>query len=273
MNITIHRNNIKRKFGWLRDKFDSRDLNFSVQFRLPTKLPPSTDLRDKCSPVEDQGELGSCTANALVGALEYLEIKAGVPFQDLSRLFVYYNERDRAGTVGEDSGAQLRDGIKVLAKLGVCKETSWPYDINRFKDKPTDECYLAAGNHQITAYQRMTTLSEMKACLAGGLPFVGGFTVYPSMMTDEVKASGVIPMPSLWDKIKGSLGGHAICFVGYDDVTQTFIVRNSWGAEWGQKGYCFMPYAYVQKYASDFWCIQKNENDLYAMLKQQEVAV
>ena len=251
------------RLGWIKDKRDDRDLNFSVQFRLPTTLPPSVDLRAGCSSVEDQGQLGSCTANALVGALEYLEIKAGTSFQDLSRLFVYYNERDREGTVDEDSGAQLRDGIKVLAKLGVCKEISWPYDVNQFKVKPLDACYLAAANHQITAYQRLNTLADMKACLAGGLPFVFGWTVYNSAMSDEVKVSGDVPMPSLWDKIQGALGGHAVMAVGYDDDTKRIAFRNSWSTGWGKVGYGTLGYSYIQKYASDFWCIQRTENDLY----------
>lgn len=223
--------------------------------------------------MEDQGQLASCTSQALVGALEFLEIKAGAKFADLSRLFVYYNERDLENTLSEDSGAQLRDGIKVLAKLGVCKESLWLYDIKRFADKPTDDCYTKASDHTITAYQRISTLTDMKACLAGGLPFVFGFDVFKSAMTDAVALTGDIPMPSRWERMMGAEGGHAIMAVGYDDAKKVIIFRNSWGKGWGKMGYGSLSYAYIQKYASDFWCIQKNKSSLYTMLKQQEMAV
>ena len=245
------------RLGWIKDKPDSRDLNFSVQFRLPAKLPPSADLRSGCSPVEDQGQLGSCTAQALIGALEYLEIQANAPFADLSRLFVYYNERPDP-TV--DSGAQIRDGIKSLAKIGVCREDLWPYAIDQFAVKPPDACYLAAGNHVIMQYTRLNTLNDMKSCLAMGYPFVAGFTVYPSMETDTVAKTGIIPMPSLLDRIRGSVGGHAICFVGFNDASQRFIIRNSWGVGWGDKGFGYLPYKYP---VSDAWCIERESSNLY----------
>ena len=263
------------RLGWIKDRKDTRDHLFRERFMLrdPVTLPSSANLRSGCSPVEDQGKLGSCTANALVGALEFLEIKAGSPFQDLSRLFVYYNERDIERTTAKDSGAQIRDGIKSLAKLGVCKESSWPYDISRFRDKPTDDCFLAAGNHQIIAYQRLKTLDEMKACMASGFPVVFGWMVYASAMTDAVKATGNIPMPSRWEQIKGPEGGHASMQVGFIDKDGKVKFRNSWSEGWGDGGYGTLDYEYVQKYGSDFWAIQRTESDLFAMVKQQEVAV
>ena len=106
------------------------------------------DLRALCSPVEDQGQLGSCTANALVGMLEYLEIVHRFPFVDLSRLFVYYNERVIEHSVHDDSGAMLRDGIKTLAKQGVCPEENWPYIIAKFA-VPSPFCYREAVDYQI----------------------------------------------------------------------------------------------------------------------------
>ena len=172
------------KFGWLPDLPDSRDVHFLTVFKTPGKLPPRVDLRAGCSPVEDQGQLGSCTAQALAGALEYLQLKVlrlgGLPprYRDLSRLFIYYNERAAMGTVREDSGAMLRVGIKTLVKLGACKEEMWPYDIGRFARKPARRCYGEAQGHTVTAYQRLTSLEEMKSCLAQGMPFVFGFSVY-----------------------------------------------------------------------------------------------
>lgn len=133
---------LKRNFGWRPDLPDHRDLLYGAVMRVKATLPAKIDLRTLCSAVEDQGELGSCTANALAGALEFLERKSGsVDFADLSRLFVYYNERAIEGTVKSDSGAMLRDGIKVLAKQGVCSETAWPYVVGKFDRKPGVACY------------------------------------------------------------------------------------------------------------------------------------
>ena len=257
-------NIVKRKLGWLHDKPDPRDLNFSVQFRLPVKLPPSMDLRSGCSPVEDQGNLGSCVGNAIVGADEFLEIKSGTPFKDLSRLFAYYNARRDKGA---DTGATIRDGIKALVKYGVCREDRWPYDVAQFAIEPPNKCYAEAYGHRITAYQRLTTLTDMKACLAGGFPFVFGFDVFKSAMTDAVAKTGDIPMPSRWERITGAEGGHAVMGSGYLDKSGKINFRNSWGKEWGDGGYGTLDFDYIQKYASDFWCIQKSQSDLYALSK------
>ena len=143
------------------------------------------DLSSGCSAVEDQGNLGSCTANALVGALEFLEKKNNVPFTDMSRLFIYYNERVIEHSVDSDSGAMIRDGIKTLKKQGACSEKIWPYTIAKFKVKPSPVCYKEALDHQITSYERILTLDQMKTCLADGYPFVFGFTVYESFESDD----------------------------------------------------------------------------------------
>jgi len=254
------------KFGWIPDVPDRRDVPFQRVFRLPGKLPASVDLRSGCSPVEDQGGLGSCTAQALVGALEFLQIKAGVSVKDLSRLFVYYNERAREGNILSDSGAMLRTGIKVLKHFGVCQENKWPYNTSKFKLWPTPECYEEGRKHQVIAYQRLTTLAEMKACLAMGLPFVFGFSVYASAMTDEAAKTGIIPIPDDNDSLQG---GHAILGVGYDDAKQSLLFRNSWGESWGEKGYGWLPYAFLESrdLSDDFWCVQGTESDLYAGLR------
>ena len=116
-------------YGWIPDLPDHRDFSYGALHRVPVRLPASVDLRRACSPVEDQGDLGSCTGNALAGAVELLEKKDGIPLVNVSRLFVYYNERAIEHTVGEDAGAMLRDGIKTLVKQGVCAEKKWPYVI------------------------------------------------------------------------------------------------------------------------------------------------
>jgi C1A family cysteine protease len=214
-------------YGWLPDLPDHRDLFYSaVAPRLAT-LPKKVDMRSKCSPVEDQGQLGSCTANALVGALEFLEVKDGAPFVDLSRLFVYYDERVIEGTVDQDSDAFIRDGIKTLAKQGVCTETEWPYKASKFAKKPSRACYRTAKKHRIVSYHRVTTVDEMRNCLAEGFPFVFGFTVYEAFESAAVARSGVLNMPGPKEKV---VGGHAVMGVGYDDGARRFIIRNSWAA-------------------------------------------
>jgi C1A family cysteine protease len=247
----------KRVFGWVPDVPDQRDYLLKAVLKIPAKLPTSVDLSKGCSKVEDQGDLGSCTANALAGALEFLERKDKVrPFEDFSRLFVYYNERVIEHTVRSDSGAMLRDGIKTLAKQGVCSENSWPYDTAKFTKKPGAACYKEAADHCITSYHRIVTVDEMRACLAEGYPFVFGFAVYESFESQQVSKAGVVEMPKQGER---SLGGHAVMAAGYDDTTQRFLVRNSWGTGWGKKGYFTMPYDYLRNrdLSDDFWTIRR----------------
>jgi C1A family cysteine protease len=247
------------RYGWVPDVPDQRDYLLGAVLRIPATLPPMVDLRHLCSKVEDQGQLGSCTANALAGALEFLERKDKIAFEDFSRLFIYYNERAVEHTIQSDSGAMIRDGIKVLAKKGVCSERKWPYLVSKFRLKPTPACYKDATNHQITSYHRILTLDEMRACLAESFPFVFGFTVYESFESQTVARTGIVNMPKHDEQ---SLGGHAVLAVGYDDAQQRFIVRNSWGANWGIKGYFTMPYKYVadRNLSDDFWTIRRGEN-------------
>jgi C1A family cysteine protease len=249
----------KSRYGWVPDLPDHRDLLYGAVRPVPKTLPKHIDLRLTCSPVENQGNLGSCTGNALAGAVEYLECKNNVPFVDVSRLFIYYNERALISTVKWDSGAMLRDGMKTLKKQGVCSEKKWPYIISKFIVKPSPACYKEALNHQITSYRRILTLDEMRMCLAEGFPFVFGFTVYESFESSEVARNGVVHLPQPSER---ALGGHAVLAVGYDDKEKRCIVRNSWGTGWGQKGYFTMPYDYVadRNLSDDFWTIRKGEN-------------
>jgi len=249
-----------RGYGWLPDLPDQRDHQYAAPRRVLAKLPPKADLRPGCPPVYDQGQLGSCTANAIGAAhqFEQLRQEADKAFAP-SRLFIYYNERAIEHTVDTDSGAMIRDGIKSVVKQGVCPETMWPYQIDAFTRRPTAPCYRTALAHQVVSYQRLTPdLDQMKGCLADGYPFVFGFSVYESFETSAVARTGVVPLPKAGERV---LGGHAVLAVGYDDAAQRFLVRNSWGDKWGKKGYCLMPYAYFTTpgLASDFWTIRMVE--------------
>ncbi|CAE7945913.1 unnamed protein product, partial [Symbiodinium sp. KB8] len=214
-------------------------------------------------PIFDQGHLGSCTANALAAAFHFtlhkMEVENGKDFADFtpSRLFIYYNERLVEGSVNQDAGAMIRDGIKTMSKVGVCPESVWKYDDGPdfFKQQPDSRSYEIAQKCKVIGYARVAQdLSQMKMCLKNGYPFVFGFAVLSSFQTEEVARTGKMVMPQANDQ---QLGGHAVCAVGYDDFQQCFIVRNSWGEEWGDKGYFYMPYEYMcnPALASDFWAI------------------
>jgi C1A family cysteine protease len=222
-----------------------------------TAHPAKVDLRPHCPPVYDQGQLGSCTANAIGGAVQFDREKQKLkPDFVPSRLFIYYNERVIEHTVSTDSGAQIRDGIKSVAKQGVPPETDWPYDIAKFADKPPAKAYTDGLKDRAVSYSRVArNLNQMKGCLASGFPFVLGFTVYDSFESQQVAQTGVMPMPASGESV---LGGHAVMAVGYDDSQQRFIVRNSWGTGWGMQGYFTMPYAYLTDsgLSSDFWTIR-----------------
>ena len=244
---------MKRQYGWVPDIPDSRDYLYSA-IKPVIKLPGEADLRKSCSVIENQGMLGSCTANALAGNLEFLDNIADANYKDVSRLFIYYNERALEGTVDFDSGASLRDGIKTLKKMGACWEDIWPYIVERFGKKPTKRCYLEAKKHCIESYHRLDTVSEMLTCITEGYPFVFGFAVYESFESQRVAKTGVVYMPKKSERV---LGGHAVMAVGFSQKDKRFLVRNSWGENWGQKGYFTMPYEYLQTLAEDFWTIRR----------------
>ena len=146
-----------KRFGWVPDLPDARDHLYAAPPQYLTALPTQVDLRDQLpKEIYDQGQLGSCTANAIGAAFEFGLLKQGLGDFMPSRLFIYYNERAMEGTVDTDSGAMIRDGIKSVNKQGVCPETSWTYDISKFAQKPPASCYQEAMGHQVTSYQRVS---------------------------------------------------------------------------------------------------------------------
>lgn len=240
------------RLGWKRDLVDFRDADFLfVPQHSAETLPSSVNLTAKCPSVYDQGQLGSCTANAIAGAFEFDIMRQGLADFMPSRLFIYYYERLMEGDVDEDNGAQIRDGIKVINQRGVCPESLWPYDISRFAEQPPIQCSVEALKDRAVQYQRVDQdLVAVKSCLASGLPFVFGVDVYQSFMDAQ---NGVIPMPASGEALEG---GHALLCVGYDGAEQRFLFRNSWSEQWGNKGYGTIPYDYlISAHASDFWQI------------------
>lgn len=253
------------RLNWVRDLPDHRDWSYHAP-RL--EIPKRVDLRPLCSPVVDQGQIGSCTGNALAGCFEFLEIKENADphygpeeflnnhFDPVSRLFIYWNERVLDGTTDQDAGAQIRDGVKTLNQIGACREKRWGYSKANLFRKPGKMAFAESRGHQISEYRRIGRLDDMKSCLAEGFPFVFGFTVFESFESDEVAKTGLMPMPKRGESV---LGGHAVMAVGYEEPTQRVIIRNSWGTGWGDQGYFYMPYSFIgnARYADDMWTIRK----------------
>ncbi len=249
-----------QKYGWIPDLPDIRDHMYAAPQPVLATLPPLVDLRPQCPPVYDQGQLGSCTGNAIAGAVQFVRMNAKPPLTPdfvPSRLFIYYNERVMEHTVRQDSGAMIRDGIKSISKLGVCPETpDWPYVVAKFAQKPPKPAFKHALQHKAVSYTRLiNSVQQMQGCLASGFPFVFGFSVYASFESQAVAQSGIVPMPQAGEQ---QLGGHAVLAVGYDNSQQRFIVRNSWGTGWGMAGYFTIPYAYLtnNNLADDFWTVR-----------------
>lgn len=241
-----------RSYGWQPDLPDIRDYAYGAVHapKAAAPLPPKVSLRDRMPPVFDQGQLGSCTGNALAAALGF--IHQGFI---ASRLFIYYGERVIEHDTKADNGAQIRDGVKVLHKTGAPPESDWPYDIAKFAKRPVHKAYTDAHQHKISSYSRLTA-ADYRTCLADGFPFVIGFTVYDNFESAETAKTGIVTMPS-----GQVLGGHAVCVIGYDrngPAADCYEVRNSWGSDWGDGGNFWIPAAYLENanLADDAWTLR-----------------
>ena len=227
------------------------------------KLPPKVDLRPRMTPVENQGGTNSCVANAVAGAYEYLAKRhRGDDAYDVSRMFIYYNARKRSGSESEDEGSVIADAIESLREHGACSETTWSYDEESVNEEPSEDAYEEASQFLVEEMQHVPTeLDAWRHCLAEGYPIIFGISLFKSF--DQHRHPGVVPMPSASESSRESHGGHAMLCVGYSDPDKLFIVRNSWGPDWGDGGYCYIPYGYLtnEKFNSgDSWIIKQLEN-------------
>lgn len=236
-----------------RDKEDLRDFKYSAP--VVTTIPTSADIRNLCPPVYDQGQEGSCTANAGCAARIILN---GTTSLSLSRAFLYYEERNLENSTMRDSGASLRDLCRALKTYGVCEENLMQYNDKRYTDEPSPQALSNALKYRINSYENLSSLSDIKKSISiDKTPVLLGMSVYESMESDTVSKTGKLPLPKLTEK---NLGGHAVLIVGYKDATSIssgyLIIRNSWGSNWGDKGYFYMPYDYFNKYTFDYWRIK-----------------
>lgn len=268
--MAVNKTRDGRVLNWNPQLPDLRDLKYNRKFTkfLPRKLslPAKVDLRNVDSPIFDQGQEGSCTANASAGMADFLEIKKGLSanphlnpeeyisgkFTPASRAFVYWCERAFMGDTGEDNGAYVRTSAQVFSQKGACSEPTWPYGPDTLYPEPPTAAWAEAAGHKIVSYQALQTTTDMLDCLASGYPFIFGVTLYGSFESQYTAETGVVTIPSMFES---PIGGHALCAVGYDQKEEIFIVRNSWGTGWGDNGYCYFPFAYLanQDLASDFW--------------------
>lgn len=244
----------KPKLQWVREAVDARDYKYVLS---STRTLSTVDLRKYCTSVENQGNLGSCTGQAIASAIELLN-KRNNKVTDISRLFIYYFERMLLGTINYDSGAYIRDGIKSVNKYGAPLERLWPYLINKFRQKPNSNALNDALRRKVTRYERVADHAGCIDALNNGYPVVIGFDVYPSFL--KINKTGMMVYPD--KKKERCIGGHAVLLVGYDSTAQHYIVRNSWGTSWGDNGYFYMPFRVIQDstMSADFWIIKSVDN-------------
>lgn len=240
------------KYHWAKDTPDSRDYKYKLSSKSQIN---NIDLRQYCSNIENQGNLGSCTGNAVAGAIE-LFYKKNNKTIDVSRLFIYYYSRFFINMINVDSGARIRDAIKSVHTYGAPLESLWPYNIERFKVKPNSLAVKDGAQRKVNLYERIEGHEGCLDAITNGYPVVIGFNVYSSFESPSVYSRGLMEYPNV--SKERYLGGHAVLLVGYDKRSQYYIARNSWGTEWGDNGYFYMPFKVIQdrKMSDDFWIIK-----------------
>ncbi len=220
------------------------------------QLPPRVDLRPYMTAVENQSALSSCVANSLAGAYEYLAKRANGDAGDVSRLFIYYNARAYENST-EDTGCMIVSAIQVLQEHGACSEATWAYEAAQVNVQPHDAAYEEARKFLVQEAQEIDcNLTAMKSCLAEGFPFALGLKLFHSF--DKAQKRGIVPIPDPSEQGRAEHGWHAMLCVGYSDQSQAFILRNSWGEEWGEKGYCYVPYSYMTnpEFCQELWAVR-----------------
>jgi C1A family cysteine protease len=241
--------------GWKRGHHDTRDMLVGA---LHAPLPAHASTRPVYAPpVRDQGQLGSCVANAACAVAGFLfRLKTGRVDPLFSRLDLYATTREIEGTpLSEDSGCFVRDVFKAMERFGVCSEQTWPYVEERYSVAPSRAAAVEALLHRALVYFACRRLTDIKASVAAGFPVIGGFACYESLMSDTVAQSGEVPYPSVSES---QIGGHCVYFDGYDDDRQVLTFQNSWGLGWGRSGCGTLPYRYVvDGLASDFWTLRR----------------
>lgn len=212
------------------------------------------DLRQYCSPVEDQGDLGSCNACAVVSALEFLMIKAGQPKKDLSALYVYYYGRRLSGWEQEDSGLLCHHATAAVMAYGACEDKLWPYRIERFKEEPPVSARENATRFDAVQYARLSTGDEAKQSLAAGVPVLFGLDI-PKPYYYALDGQARMPAVGTFDQ--HPFTGHTMLVVGYDDTDRTWLAQNSWGEDYGERGFLRIPYDLASKYVwnDELWAI------------------
>jgi len=234
--------------GCLKDPPDLRDIPMGLVLP-PVPVPKALDYTLEMSPVRNQGDEGTCVAFAsVVGVKEYEDSKEYRKLIQLSPRYVYNLCKKLDGAPGQE-GTYPRVAMKVLLHYGVCPESLWPYRPHQ-KDKPKKNAEILARRYRIKAYARLKDLDEMKRSLMVNGPFLAGVKVFSSWMNKKVQKTGFIPMPKKGEEF---LGGHAVCIVGFNDKNGLFKFKNSWGRQWADKGYGYLPYRYIQLYCSDAW--------------------
>lgn len=247
------------KFNLKKDDTDVRD--FRLRSLSSSQRPTIVDLRPNMPIIYDQGILNSCTAQAVASVHHYTQLRQNRIAFSPSRLFLWWNTRAVYDETDLNEGATLRDTIKSLAHQGICPESMWPYNPSSFRRRPEQNCYTTAMLYQADMYARVRqTQQELETVLSQRMPIVFGMLIFQSFESTLVARTGNVPVPNV--RREALLGGHAMVIVGYNSTTRQFIVRNSWGTQWGQRGHCFIPYSLIlnPNLVFDLWVVSRVEN-------------